>query len=99
MKSSLVLVATLIVLIGVAFLILRTSHSNDALRIEPKQTISASDLFVGSLVTWDDYVAWMGYSQLTDKDARILLYDLENKKTKTLAEAIAAIGPAWIRGK
>jgi hypothetical protein len=93
------IIVILIVLVGVIFLVFRHGNSNTPLRIEPQRTAAAADPNVGSLITWDNYVAWIGYSDPSGRDAHVLLYDLETKKTKTLAKGFSVTGgPAWVRG-
>jgi hypothetical protein len=99
MKARLVLLVVLLTLVSATLLIFRSRNSNALLRIQPERTITAAAPYIGSLITWDDYIAWIGYSDPSGKDAHVLLYDLESKKTKTLAKGFSVTGgPAWVRG-
>jgi hypothetical protein len=60
--------------------------------------VSADAPNIGSLVTWDHYLAWMEISDPSGKNGRVRVHDLDKKTTKTVAEGLYSGGVSWVRG-
>jgi hypothetical protein len=88
----------LVLLSAVLALRASTSKSSSPLIAKPQAAVATEDSYIGSLVTWGGYMAWMGYSDPSGKGARIFVHDLKSKKTEVLAKDLFAGGLSWVRG-
>jgi hypothetical protein len=81
-----------------AILISRLDNSDEAIFVEEVKTFMVEAPGLGSLVTWENRLAWMTISDPSGKNARVEMHDLDEGKTRVIAEGLYAGGISWVRG-